>query len=161
MLEATDITENEELQTSTLASNNMKSITEEDEDDHINSPIKSHNQISIPNTNKNDNDIDDLYENYHPDRRDTEDVIPEKDQITYGIEVDVLKLPMVKIETCTSQVNPDDINLTNCIKVGNYFLEKLEHMNDLKHSVSYKTRNTKDYKLYTLYIIDRNMIMKH
>lgn len=58
-------------------------------------------------------------------------------------------------------MNPNDIDLTNCIRVSNYFLEKLEHMSDLSHSISYKTRNTKDYKLYTLYIIDRNMIVKH
>lgn len=73
----------------------------------------------------------------------------------------MLQLPSVKIETSISKVSPDDIDLTNCIQIGNYFLEKLEHMSDLSHSVSYKTRNTKDYKLYTLYIIDRNMIMKH
>lgn len=69
--------------------------------------------------------------------------------ITYGIKEIVLK-PSIKIETNVEKVDREEIDLTNCIKVSNYFLEKLEHMMDLSHSISYKTRNTKDFKLYTL-----------
>jgi len=89
------------------------------------------------------NDSEREYEN------DLEEIIEEKESITYGIKEMILK-PTVSIITNINKVDVEDINLTNCIKINKLLLEKLEPMVDLSHSIAYKTRNTKDFKLYTL-----------
>lgn len=132
----------------------MKTIQEDEEEYNLNKTMDK-NQLNSPQTEnllntddydiklKDSDDIDDL------ETEDNEVLVEPKEMITYGIKEIVLK-PSIKIETNVEKVDREEIDLTNCIKVSNYFLEKLEHMMDLSHSISYKTRNTKDFKLYTL-----------